>query len=96
MTKIRVENAAGELIKELEVNSQKPLLRQLELEGVEIPNACRTGICASCLCNAPNWDIHLNKSLRWEPAFPLGEWEIMTCIGGVEDTDETIILQTMN
>jgi ferredoxin len=53
MTKIRVENAAGELIKELEVSSQKPLLRQLELEGIEIPNACRTGMCASCLCNAP-------------------------------------------
>ena len=54
MTTVRVENAAGELIQEVEVNSEKPLLKQLESQGIEIPNACRTGMCASCLCNAPS------------------------------------------
>lgn len=95
MTKVRVESSNWELIWECEVNSQKPLLPQLESNGIEIPNACRTGMCAACLCNAPAWDNNLNKSLRGEPAFPLWEWEIMTCIGWVVDTQETIILQTM-
>jgi ferredoxin len=96
MTNIRVESASGDFIKELEVNPAKPLLKQLEAAGVEIPNACKIGMCGACLCNAQWWDKNLNKSLRWEPAFPLWEWEIMTCIGWVIDTQETIILQTMN
>ena len=96
MTNLRVETAAGELIQELEVNALKPLLWQLEAAGIEIPNACKIGMCAACLCNAPAGDNALNKSLRGEPAFPLGDGEIMTCIGWVIETDETIILQTMN
>jgi len=36
------------------------------------------------------------KNLRGEPSFPLGDDEIMTCIGWVTDTDEDIILQTMS
>ncbi len=95
MTQIRIENAAWEFIKQLEVSSEKPLLTQLEAEGVEIPNACRIGMCAACLCNIEGWDTHLNKSLKWEPAFPLWEGEIMTCIWWVTDTDELITLKTM-
>ena len=95
MTKIRIETASGILVKELDVNVWKPLLWQLEAAWVEIPNACKIGMCGACLCNAPAWDDALNKSLRGEPAFPLWEWEIMTCIGWVQDTHETIVLQTM-
>lgn len=96
MTIVKIENTAWELIKECEVNSLKPLLRQLEDQGVEIPNACRTGMCGACLCFAPEGDDNLNKSLRGEPAFPLGEWEIMTCIWGVVDTDKIVVLRTMD
>lgn len=96
MTKVRIESSNGNLIWECEVKPEKPLLSQLEAAGIEIPNACRAGMCAACLCNAPGWDDKLNKSLRWEPAFPLWEWEIMTCIGWVVDTSETITLQTMS
>jgi ferredoxin len=52
MTNIRVESASGDFIKELEVNPAKPLLKQLEAAGVEIPNACKIGMCGACLCNA--------------------------------------------
>jgi ferredoxin len=96
MTSLRIEDASWKLIKELEVNTLKPLLTQLEAAWVEIPNACRTWMCAACLCNDPTGDDNLNKTLRWEPAFPLWEGEIMTCIGWVIDTDETVVLQTMD
>lgn len=95
MTKVRIENSSGELIKELDVDPGKVLLSQLEAADIEIPNACRTGMCGSCLCFSESGDDHLDKSFRGEPAFPLWEGEIMTCIGSVADTDETVTLQTM-
>ena len=95
MAKLRVENTKGELLKELEVQAGKVLLSQLEAAGVEIPNACRAGMCAACMCHIKTWEEHVKKNMRGEPAFPLWEDEMMTCVGWVEDTDETIILQTM-
>lgn len=96
MTEIRVENASWDLLWQITADSSKPLLKQLEAAGIEIPNACNIWMCAACLCNVPEWDKNLKKNLRWEPAFPLWEWEIMTCIGWVEETDELIVLQTMS
>lgn len=95
MTKVRIENAQGELIKELDVEPWKVLLSQLESAGVEIPNACRAGMCAACMCRIESWEQYAKKDIRGEPAFPLAEDEIMTCIGWFEETDETIILKTM-
>lgn len=95
MTKVQIKNNQWELIKELDIEPGKILLSQLEAQGIEIANACRTGMCGSCLCFSPDGDENLNKSLKWEPAFPLGEWEIMTCIGSVKDTDEVVVLETM-
>lgn len=96
MTKVRIENSRGWILWEVKVDSSKPLLKQLEAEGIEIPNACNIWMCAACLCNAPGWDATLNKSLRGEPAFPLWEWEIMTCIGWVIETDEVVVIKTMD
>lgn len=96
MTKVRVENSKWDILWELEVETTKPLLKQLEAGGIEIPNACNIWMCAACLCNVPDGDANLNKSLRWEPAFPLWEGEIMTCIWWVEETDEVIVIQTMS
>lgn len=95
MTKVIIENSAGEVMKELDVEVWKVLLSQLEAAWVDIPNACRAGMCAACMCHIKNWEDSVNKSLRWEPAFPLGDNEIMTCIWWVEQSDEPIILQTM-
>ena len=96
MTRVSIKNADGEIIlKEYEIDIAKPLLSQLENAGVEIPNACRAWICASCMCNAEQGGEHLVKNLRGEPGFPLADEEIMTCIWGVTQTDETIILQTI-
>lgn len=96
MTQVRIESSKWELLWKVKVDSTKPLLKQLEAAGIEIPNACNIGMCGACLCNALDQDDYLDKSLRWEPAFPLWEWEIMTCIGGVVETDEIITLRTMS
>ena len=95
MVQIRVENSNGELIKEVPVEVGKSLLSQLEAAEVEIPNACRAGMCAACMCNIKEGWEFIKKDLKWEAAFPLWEDEVMTCIAWVTDTDETIILQTM-
>lgn len=92
---VRIENAKWEFIKELPIAAGKVLLSQLEAAEVEIPNACRAGMCAACMCNIISGSEFVKKDMRWEPSFPLGEDEVMTCIGGVLDTDETIILRTM-
>jgi len=96
MTTVRIENAKWEHIKEVEVDHSKPLLKQLEAENVEIPNACNIGMCGACLCMSETDPKLLNKSLRGEPAFPLWDEEIMTCIWGVIETDEMVILRTMD
>lgn len=96
MTQVRIENAKWEYIKNLLVDHTKPLLKQLEAQDIEIPNACNIGMCGACLCMSETSPELLNKSLRGEPAFPLWDEEIMTCIGWVIDTDETVILRTMD
>jgi len=95
MTTVQIQNKNGEFLKEVLVEPWKILLSQLEAAGVEIPNACRAGMCAACMCNITAGGEYVKKDMRWEPAFPLWEDEIMTCIGGVLDTQETIILKTM-
>ncbi len=95
MTTVRIENSEGELIKEVPIDVGRVLLSQLESHDIEIPNACRAGMCAACMCNIVQWSEHVIKNLRGEPAFPLGEDEVMTCIAGVKETDETIVLRTM-
>lgn len=94
MTIVEVQDSKGKLIKSVDVDSTKPLLSQLEAEGIEIANACRTGMCAACMCHIHD-DARAVKNLRGEPAFPLGEGEIMTCIGGVSE-GEKVILKTMD
>jgi len=96
MTQVQVQNAAGEELAKVKIDSTKPLLSQLQSEGIEIPNACKIWMCAACLCTIQSWQEHVVKNLRWEPSFPLWDEEIMTCIGGVKETDEEIILQTMS
>jgi ferredoxin len=95
MTFLRVENAAKAELWQWNIDSSKPLLPQLEAQWVEIPNACRTGMCSACMCTVVKWQEHIVNNLRGEPAFPLWEDEIMTCIGWIAETDDEIILRTM-
>ena len=95
MPTVRIENSQWELIKEIPVDANRVLLSQIEAAGIEIPNACRAGSCASCMCHIVSWGEHVEKALRGEPAFPLDETEVMTCIAGIRDTDETVVLRTM-
>ncbi len=93
MPKIIVKTPQNVQIQELEVSSEKPLLWQLEAQWVEIANACKMWMCGACMCYIDD-DMRAIKNLRWEPSFPLWEWEIMTCIWGVSE-GENIILHTM-
>lgn len=95
MTKITVKNKEGELLKTLEVNNTQTLLKQLSEADVEIPNACRMWMCAACMCTIESGGEYVKKDTKGEPAFPLWEDEVMTCIGTVEDTDQEIVLKTM-
>ncbi len=95
MTKVRLEDASWEQIWKWEIDSAKPLLTQLEAQWVEIPNACRAGMCAACMCSVVEGQEHIVNNLRGEPSFPLGEDEIMTCIGWVKETQDEVVLRTM-
>lgn len=58
----------------LEVSNQKPLLEQLEAQGITPESGCRTGICNTCSCtklsgksqhsNEPNANSENNASIR--------------------------------
>ncbi len=95
MVKIQVKNADGSLQKEVEILANKRMLSQLEKQWIEIPNACRTGMCAACMCHIQDGGEFIQKDLGWEPAFPLWEDEVMTCIAWVKETDTPIVLQTI-
>ena len=95
MTKLTIQNKKGEVLKTLDVSPESSLLGQIEAVGVEIPNACRTGMCGACMCQIESGDQYIVKDSKWEPAFPLWDDEVMTCIGWVKDTDSEIILKTM-
>jgi ferredoxin len=94
--KITIKNVAWEVIKTLDADINKTLLKQLETEGVEIPSACFTGICWACMCEIEAWEEHINKEATTAPGFPLADEEVMTCIAKVKaDTDWEIVLKSM-
>lgn len=94
--KITIKNASGEVIKTLDADINKTLLKQLEAEGVEIPSACFTGICGACMCEIEEWEKHINKEATTAPGFPLADEEVMTCIAKVKaDAQWEIVLKSM-
>lgn len=94
--KITIKNASGEVIKTLDADINKTLLKQLEAEGVEIPSACFTGICGACMCEIEEWEEHINKEATTAPGFPLADEEVMTCIAKVKaDAQWEIVLKSM-
>ncbi|MDD3646303.1 MAG: 2Fe-2S iron-sulfur cluster binding domain-containing protein [Candidatus Gracilibacteria bacterium] len=92
---IIIKNASGEIIKVIDADINKTLLSQLQDEGIEITYACHTGICGACMCQIESGSDNVQKSFRGEPGFPLGDDEVMTCIAGVINKDEDIILKTI-
>lgn len=91
-----IKNSAGEIIKEINPDINKTLLKQIEDEWVEMLSACYTWICWACLCHVESWLENVNKSFRNEPWFSLWEDEVMTCIAWIKDPEKDIILRTMN
>jgi len=92
---ITIKNASWEVIKTIEADLTKTLLKQLEAEWVSMAAACYTGICWACMCQIEDGEENINKSFRWEPWFPLGDDEVMTCIAWVKDKDKDIVLKTI-
>jgi len=92
---ITIKNASWEVIKTIESDISKTLLKQLQESWVEMAYACHTGICGACMCQIESGSENVNKSFKWEPWFPLWDDEVMTCIAWVINKDENIILKTI-
>ena len=96
MPKITVKNSAGEVIKTIDAEVGKTLLSQLNGSDIQVPSACHTGMCGACMCRIESWHEHIVKNFRWEPAFPLDDSEVMTCIASASETNENITLLTLD
>lgn len=94
--KITIKNASWEIIKTLDADLNKTLLKQLEAEWVEIPSACFTWICGACMCEIEKGEEFVNKEATTAPGFPLADEEVMTCIAKIySDEDGEIVLKSM-
>ncbi len=92
---ITIKNSNWEVIKKIDADLNKTLLKQLEAEGISLPAACYTGMCWACMCHIESWEENVDKSFRWEPWFPLWDEEVMTCIAWLKDKDKDIVLKTI-
>ena len=92
---ITIKNTSWEVIKIIEADISKTLLKQLSENGVELASACHTGICWACMCEIESWEENIDKSFRWEAWFPLWDEEVMTCIAWVKNKDIDIVLKTI-
>ena len=95
MTQLILKSTDWEIIKEIPLDTGKTLLKQLEDAGAEIPYACMTGMCSACMCEVESWLEQVDKSFKWEPAFPIDEREVMTCIAWGKQGSEDITLKMM-
>lgn len=86
--KIIIKNIDGVIEKEIPADLSKTLLKQLEEAGLEMQSACHAGICGACICMIDGGFESIDKSFSWEPGFPLGDDEVMTCIAWVSGNGE--------
>lgn len=94
--KITIKNASGDILKTLDADLNKTLLKQLEAEGIEIPSACFTGICGACMCEIEQGEEFVEKEAITASGFPLSDEEVMTCIAKVKtDSEGEIVLKSM-
>lgn len=91
--KITIKDIQGNIEKQVEVDSNSPILTQLEKAGVFMQSACQAGICWACICNVESGGEKLNKNGFWEPGFPLADDEIMTCIWAVSNANDEVVLR---
>lgn len=92
---ITIKNSTWEIIKTIEADISKTLLKQLQDSEVEMAYACHTGICWACMCQIESGSENVNKSFKWEPWFPLWDDEVMTCIWWIKNKDIDVILKTI-
>jgi len=69
--KLTIKDRHGNILKTLDAQVGKTLLSQIEAAGGEIPNACRAGMCAACMCHIEKGGEYIRKDFRTEPSFPL-------------------------
>lgn len=94
MPSITLLDVSGNIVKQFPADLKKTLLSQLTDAGVEIPNACRAGLCGACICQIEWGEKVIDKSKITEPGFPLADEEVMTCIAGLgQDVTEDIVLK---
>lgn len=92
--KIIVKNTEEKVEKEFVATGKKTLISELRDNDVEIHSACMMWMCGACMCKIEKWVEFIDKSAKGEPAFPLYEDEVMTCIAKVNGKkDGEVILK---
>lgn len=91
---ITIKNASGEIIKTIDSDLNKNLLKTLAAEWVDIPSACYTGICGACICEIEQWEDLIDKEAVTASGFPLADEEVMTCIAK-QNKEWDIVLKSM-
>lgn len=92
---IIIKDANGNILKKIDADISKNLLAQLTEAWVDIPAACYTGICGACMCEVEQGSENIEKNFSGQEGFPTDDSEVMTCIGGVKNKDQDIILKSM-
>ena len=93
--RITIKKENGENLGSFDAEPWKVLLSQIESQGIEIPSACHAGMCAACMCHVEKGGEYLVKDFRTQPAFPLADDEVMTCIGALREGEGEVILRTL-
>lgn len=95
MANITIKDKEGKIIKTFPANIWKKLISELREKDVEVHSACNTWMCWACMFSIESWWENVVKNLKWEPAFPLADEEVMTCIAWIKNDDTDIVLKNI-
>lgn len=95
MANIIIKDKTGKILNEFPANLWIKLISQLREQQVEVHSACNTWMCWACMFKIESWWENVIKNLKWEPAFPLWEEEVMSCIAWIKDDKTDVVLQNI-
>ncbi len=94
MSKIIIKSKDWKIIKEIDAKVWKTLISLITESWLEVASACHFGMCWACMYSIESWNENIVKNMKTEPAFPLAEEEVMTCIAWISKENwENVILK---
>ena len=84
MAKIKIKNAAGEIVAEFSANFSEKISEQAIAAGAEIPAACGVGACGLCRATVECGLEFVYRENFGDAHTELAENEILTCVAGVK------------